>query len=259
MSLGVLGWWINSHITAPVVELTRTILALERGDESVEAPTLWRQDEIGELAEAVQAFKAGALEKRRVDARQPRRRRGRARRRRQSEAEHTAERERTEAQRRQNEAEQTAEQTAVVNTLADGLEKVAKGDLTTRIEAEFNGRYQQVKTDFNAAIARLEETMQAVTDSTSEIRAGTEQLSTAADDLSQRTEQQASSLEQTSAALEEITSTVRRSAEGAAHAHEVVASADKDVQEQFACRSRGGRRYGRASRNRRGRSTRLSA
>src|SRR5208283_968600 len=77
-------------------------------------------------------------------------------------------------------------------------------------------------------IARLEETIQAVTDSTSEIRAGTKQLSTAADDLSHRTEQQASSLEETSAALEEITTTVRRSADGAAHAHEVVAAADKD-------------------------------
>src|SRR5208283_3713897 len=77
-------------------------------------------------------------------------------------------------------------------------------------------------------IARLEETIQAVTDSTSEIRAGTKQLSTAADDLSHRTEQQASSLEETSAALEEITGTVRTSAEGAAHAHEVVASADKE-------------------------------
>jgi len=70
--------------------------------------------------------------------------------------------------------------------------------------------------------------MQAVTGSTTEIRAGTKQLSTAADDLSQRTEQQASSLEQTSAALQEITTTVRRSAEGAAHAHEVVAATDKD-------------------------------
>ncbi len=213
MSFGALGWWINSHITAPVVELTRRMLELERGDESVEAPTLWRRDEIGELAEAVQAFKAGASEKRRVDAESAANR-----------AAAEAERERTEAQRRQSEAEQTA----VVNTLADGLENVAKGDLTTRIEAEFEGRYQQVKTDFNAAIARLEETMRAVTDSTSEIRAGTEQLSTAADDLSQRTAQQASSLEQTSAALEEITGTVRTSAEAAAHAHEVVASADKE-------------------------------
>ncbi len=189
------------------------MLALERGDESVEAPTLWRQDEIGELAEAVQAFKAGASEKRRVDAESAANR-----------AAAEAERERTEAQRRQSEAERTA----VVNTLADGLDKVAKGDLTTRIEAEFKDRYQQVKTDFNAAIARLEETMQAVTGSTTEIRAGTKQLSTAADDLSQRTEQQASSLEQTSAALQEITTTVRRSAEGAAHAHEVVAATDKD-------------------------------
>ncbi len=190
------------------------MLKLERGDESVEVPTYRRQDEIGEMAEAVQAFKAGAVEKHRVEAEAVANR-----------AAAEAEREQTEAQRRQSEAEQTA----VVGTLADGLTKVAKGDLTTRIEAEFRGRYQQIKTDFNAAITRLEETMQAVASSTSAIRTGSEQVSTAADELSHRNEQQASSLEETAAALEEITTTVRRSAEGAAHAREVVAAADKDA------------------------------
>ena len=67
VALAALGWWITSAITTPIVELTQTMLKLERGEESVEAPSIRRRDEIGELAEAVQAFKAGAFEKHRVD------------------------------------------------------------------------------------------------------------------------------------------------------------------------------------------------
>jgi methyl-accepting chemotaxis protein len=51
----------------------------------------------------------------------------------------------------------------------------------------------------------------------------------ASDDLSRRTEQQAASLEETAAALDEITATVKKSAEGATHAHQVVAAADEDA------------------------------
>jgi methyl-accepting chemotaxis protein len=68
-----------------------------------------------------------------------------------------------------------------------------------------------------------------VTGSTAAIQSGTREISTASDDLSRRTEQQAASLEETAAALDEITATVKKSAEGATHAREVVAVADGDA------------------------------
>jgi methyl-accepting chemotaxis protein len=70
--------------------------------------------------------------------------------------------------------------------------------------------------------------MLAVVSSTDAIKSGTREISTASDDLSKRTEQQAASLEETAAALDEITATVRKSAEGATHARQVVAAADED-------------------------------
>ncbi len=57
----------------------------------------------------------------------------------------------------------------------------------------------------------------------------TGEISTAADDLSRRTEQQASSLEETAAALEEITATVKKTAEGAKHARDIVSTAKVDA------------------------------
>ena len=72
--------------------------------------------------------------------------------------------------------------------------------------------------------------MAAVSGNTQAIRAGAGEISTAADDLSRRTEQQASSLEETAAALEEITVTVKKTAEGAKHARDVVSTAKVDAE-----------------------------
>ncbi|MFN6980413.1 MAG: methyl-accepting chemotaxis protein [Brevundimonas sp.] len=110
------------------------------------------------------------------------------------------------------------EQSAVVSALADSLKRLAQGDLTARISAPFNGRYQQIKDDFNAAIDSLREAMTAIAASTSGLRAGSDEIAAASDDLSRRTEQQAASLEETAAALDEITATVKRSADGAKQA-----------------------------------------
>jgi methyl-accepting chemotaxis protein len=107
---------------------------------------------------------------------------------------------------------------------------MAQGDLTARISAQFLGRYTQIKDDFNAAIDALREAMSSITASTGGLRAGADEISSASDDLSRRTEQQAASLEQTAAALDEITATVKKAAEGAAHARTVVAGTKDDAE-----------------------------
>ena len=139
-----------------------------------------------------------------------------------------AERERERNEQAQREAIER-ERAIVANSIGVGLNKLAAKDLTYRMSSDIPEAYRKLQTDFNAAIGQLEEAMQGVTDSTNAIHSGTEEISTAADDLSRRTEQQAASLEETAAALEEITSTVKKSAEGATHARQVVAAADEDA------------------------------
>ena len=72
--------------------------------------------------------------------------------------------------------------------------------------------------------------MLAVVASTHGIRSGTQEISTASDNLAQRTEQQAASLEETAAALDQITATVKKAADGALHARNVVAAAKGDAE-----------------------------
>ena len=137
-----------------------------------------------------------------------------------------------ENERAQAEAERqqvAEEQNTVVAHLADSLKRMAQGDLTARITAPFNGRYQQIKDDFNAAIDSLRQAMRAIAASTDGIRGGSDEIAGASDDLSRRTEQQAASLEETAAALDQITATVRRSADGARQASAAASGARVDA------------------------------
>jgi methyl-accepting chemotaxis protein len=117
------------------------------------------------------------------------------------------------------------EQTAVVFSLAERLQRLAAGDLTSRITEPFEGRFQQIKDDYNAAIDSLCSAMSQIIDSTEGLRASSDEIASASDDLSRRTEQQAASLEETAAALDQITATVRRSADGAKEASTAASSA----------------------------------
>ena len=138
-----------------------------------------------------------------------------------------------ELERARNEAERAkteAEQNLVVGALADSLQRVAAGDLTAQIEARFDGRYQQIKDDFNKAIESLRTALTSIAASSGGIRGGADEIASASDDLSRRTEQQAASLEETAAALDQITATVRRSAEGAKQAFNGATNAKADAQ-----------------------------
>jgi methyl-accepting chemotaxis protein len=202
-------------VTRPLTGMTQAMRRLAEGDATIEVPAQDRADEIGQMAKAVLVFRDAAVENARLER---------------EAAEHRAqaERERDGADRAQREAIRQ-ERAIVANSIGVGLAKLAAKDLTYRMATDIPEAYRELQTDFNEAIGQLEEAMRSVAGSTSAIQAGTREISTAADELSLRTEQQASSLEETAAALEQITTTVRKSAEGAAHAREAVAAADKDA------------------------------
>ncbi|MGC1303841.1 MAG: methyl-accepting chemotaxis protein [Caulobacteraceae bacterium] len=210
-----LGWLLSRSIATPLAGMARAMKRLAEGDHAVEVPAVGQGDEIGEMAETVRVFKAAAIEKRSLE-----RQAGEAR-------------EQGEAERRRNEAakaEAARLQVQVVEHLAEGLKQLSQGRLTYRLTVPFAGEYETLRTDFNDALAHLQDTMTVIVGAASAIRSGTEEISSASDDLSRRTEHQAASLEQTAAALDQITATVRTTAEGANQARDVVATAKTDAE-----------------------------
>ena len=206
----LMAWVIARTIARPIEGMTAAMQRLAQGDHAVAVPAIGQRNEIGDMAAAVQVFKAGAVEKQRLEA-----------------DAHAAGR-LTEEERARNAAvlaDAAAQQTHVVELVASGLSQLSDGNLAHRIDERFPADYERLRADFNGAMAKLQDTMRAVAASVSAIRSGTGEISTASDDLSRRTEQQAASLEETAAALDEITATVRRTAEGSKHARAVVSSA----------------------------------
>ncbi len=109
-----------------------------------------------------------------------------------------------------------------VGEIADGLSQLANNNLQYRIDAAVEPTFDKLRSDFNAAMSQLQETMSAVATSTRGVKSGAGEIASASDDLSRRTEQQAASLEETAAALDQITATVKRSAEGSKQANAAV-------------------------------------
>ena len=194
-----------------IAKATETLAA---GDNSVDLDRMTRGDELGAVVKSLMVFRNNQLHLEELRAEQE------------------AARAMTEEERRAKEQAAAAaarEQALVVSNLANGLDRLASGDMTFRIDAEFPGEYRKLRDDFNAAITQLEDALRVIHEGTVGIQTGSSEISQAADDLSRRTEQQAAALEQTAAALDQITATVRKTAAGATHAREVVGSAKTDA------------------------------
>jgi methyl-accepting chemotaxis protein len=104
---------------------------------------------------------------------------------------------------------------AVTEDLATVLESLSRGDLTSRIDKQYEGVFQRLKDDFNGTVGRLSEIVQRIDHAAGSIAVGSREVADGSMDLSERTEQQASSLEETAASMEQLAATVRSNADNA--------------------------------------------
>jgi methyl-accepting chemotaxis protein len=204
---------VTRRVTGPLQKLSEAMRKLAGGDFAVVLPGLERKDEIGAMANAVEEFKVLAVEKARREADEVTQRQ-------QAEVELQAKAMTEQRQLADARARAAEEQAKIVSLLADGMVKMAEGDLTHRLGEGFTETYRQIKDDFNAMAERLQQTIGSIVLATREIANASAELSGSTTDLSQRTEEQAASLEQTSASMEEISATVRKNAENAQQANQ---------------------------------------
>jgi methyl-accepting chemotaxis protein len=193
-------------VIRPLEALTEAMGRLADGKVDTEIAALGRKDELGEMAQAVRVFKDNAIALKHAEATTEAQRR-------------SAEEER--ARNEAAKAEQARIVAEVVAELGQGLENLAKGNLTYRVSKEFTSEYKKVQNDFNGAIEQLQDTVQRIASSSMEISNAAAEIATATTDLSQRTEEQAASLEETSASMEEIAATVKQNAENAQRANDL--------------------------------------
>ncbi|WP_299172801.1 methyl-accepting chemotaxis protein [uncultured Brevundimonas sp.] len=202
-------------LVAPIRRLTGDLRAMAQGQTEVKLGEARRKDEVGDIARAVVDIQALIVDRARAEAAQAEQQRLRE------------EQDRVAGDRTREAA--AHEQAAVVTGLSRALDALAQADLTVRITDSFPPAYEQLRTNFNAALDGLQQAIGTIAANTGAINAAASEISQAADDLSRRTEQQAASLEETAAALEEVTATVRATASGAVQAAGVVQAARSDA------------------------------
>ncbi len=122
----------------------------------------------------------------------------------------------------------------LVETADRGLKDVARvlgalaeGDLTQRIEADYQGTFGQLKDYSNETTQSLSRMLGQISEATDTIYTAASEIAAGNADLSSRTEEQASSLEETASSMEELTSTVKLNAENARQANSLAVNASE--------------------------------
>lgn len=234
-------------IANPISRLTRSMAKLAEGDLESDIPFSAREDEIGEMARAVEVFKQNGIKVRDLNAQ--------------------------EAALQAKSADLQSSIGVVVaaavagdftrridkdyanpdlnrfaksvNELVASVDKgvaetrrvvaaLAEGDLTEEMRGEFQGVFYELQQNVNATMQGLKAVLGEVKYAIDTISGGTGELRAASDDLSRRTEQQAASLEETSAALEEITSAVKNSTDRSHEASQMVDEARRSTEQSSA-------------------------
>lgn len=242
-------------IMRPLKIVTHSTERLANGDMSVLKKTGGKHGEISRLMSALRVFRNNLIEKDQMEAEAIKRaeneslaeieankraleqeakdqERARQATLREQDLAAAAEREKENA-RAAAEAERAArheEQTAIVNALAEGLRRLAQGDISQTLDDEFPTGYEQLRSDFNDAVKSLKEVVSKLSDSSQAIHSSSKEISHAADDLSLRTERTASTLAESAAALTQLTVSVKSAADGASLANQTVKAAHKNAE-----------------------------
>ncbi|RWX76869.1 methyl-accepting chemotaxis protein [Neorhizobium lilium] len=246
--LGVVGglacglYIARRQLSQPILDLTSSMKKIAEGNYDTDVLSAGRQDEIGDMAAAMEIFKTNGLEVARMNA--------------------------SDLALRTKSDDLQKRMSAVVAAAAEGdftgrigkqwgeetldafarnvdhlmgsvdagisetrrvVESLADGNLMDSMNGQFKGTFAELQQNVNSAMETLRSTMRNVRQATSSMNGSTNELSMATNDLSKRTEQQAAALEQTSAALDQITAVVKTSTERAQEATIMVGEANQSA------------------------------
>jgi methyl-accepting chemotaxis protein len=181
---------------------------LAEGDHDSAIPFMKRADEIGDMARSVEVFREAAIRNKELEAA--------------AEQSRLANEREREEMRARAEAEAEERLIRATGTLAEGLRRLASGDMVCEIDEEFAPQFEALRHDFNKSVQQLRSVLISVGRTASAVSGGSGEISHASEDLAKRTEQQAASLEETAAALEQIASNVKSTSTRTVEARDIV-------------------------------------
>ena len=109
-----------------------------------------------------------------------------------------------------------------VDILGTAIGELAQGNLTSQVSQPLDKAVERTRTDFNAAVTTLNQTIGEISMTARDIAGTAGEMMASADAIARRTEQQAASIEETAAALAQITQTVGDTSKRAGEAGAIV-------------------------------------
>lgn len=116
-----------------------------------------------------------------------------------------------------------------VTGLDDGMEQLASGDLTTRIDYSANDELGKIIQNFNLMTAQLRDAFSEFSSATTQVAAAAEQTSTVTEQTNGGIQQQQVQTEMVATAMNQMNATVHEVAKNAAHAAEAAGVADGEA------------------------------
>ncbi|HHY51171.1 MAG TPA: HAMP domain-containing protein, partial [Alphaproteobacteria bacterium] len=224
----LIGLLIARSIARPILGLTTTMRRLADGDLEAAVAGADRDDEIGEMAAAVEVFRANGKRMRELAEAEQKA----ADRHRSTWAEMMQRLQRAfgvvvdaavdgDFGRRveQNFADEELNNLArSINNLVESVDRglaatgrvlaeLARTDLTHRMEGDYRGAFGALRDNINGVADRLAEIITSLRGASRQLKAATSELLGGANDLSERTTRQAATIEETAAAMEQLART----------------------------------------------------
>ncbi len=117
-----------------------------------------------------------------------------------------------------------------LNMAGSNINKICRGDITTKITDSYSGDYNTLKDSINMLVDNLNRFALDVRNAADQVAQGSEQSSDAANSLSQGASEQASSTEEASASMEQMAANIKQNAENASQTEKIARQSAKDAQ-----------------------------
>jgi methyl-accepting chemotaxis protein len=120
---------------------------------------------------------------------------------------------------------------ASIDDVVRVMSALSAGDLTQRIDKDYQGAFARLKDDSNATMDKLAQVVGEVNGSAQSLASASEEVSATAQSLSQAASEQAAGVEETSASLEQITASISQNTENARVTDGMAAQAAREAAE----------------------------
>ncbi|AMJ41078.1 methyl-accepting chemotaxis protein [Anaerotignum propionicum] len=109
------------------------------------------------------------------------------------------------------------------------LGRMADGDMTVKVDIDYQNDFSPIKLSMEQIIAALNETLTQIQISSKEVTAGADQVSSGAQSLSQGATEQASSIEELASNIAEISEQIKQNADGAKQVYDNVKETTDEI------------------------------